>query len=238
MTRSLACGLVKKWSTFATASAATFAALAGHGRPDLFEVGTPPWSPLSKEVAHLGGVSWRFGPHNGHDLATEEGAVKIVAAIRQHRPKNVWLAVPCGEQKMLAQKRHRSEKMLANALVVATEALKLGANVHDEYPSYHDSRETPTRRTLREQLHEARFDGCTASVRTSEGKLIRKSWTILTSSERMAEVMNKRRGGGHAHANVKEGSWASTDFYPKAMVKKIATVIMEKPRYDGLYEET
>ena len=63
------------------------------GKPYFVEICAPWDSSLCEEYEKQGGRVDRLGLHNGYDLSTRHGYQKAVAFLREHRPRNVHMAL-------------------------------------------------------------------------------------------------------------------------------------------------
>ena len=51
---------------------------------------------LVKTVEQMGGTGMRLGVFNGYNLLSDAGLQRVLEAIRRHRPKVLWVSMPCG----------------------------------------------------------------------------------------------------------------------------------------------
>ena len=150
-----------------------FSDLSRHGRTDLVELCCPEDSLISKTVEELGGTAQCFGLHNGCDLSRRKGRDVVGQYLYKHRPRHLWISVPCGpwsrlqqlntrtpEQLKSLQDKHRAgRRMLRHAVDMAKLQLVLGGEVHWEHPRHAYSWQEPCVSALRSQLRDARLDG-------------------------------------------------------------------------------
>ena len=165
--------------------------------------------------------------------------------IERHNPRYLWISTPCGPysivqngnevkaEKLLKVKRRWARKIVENALVLATAQIHAGRLFCWEWPRSNLAWDLPCMtkflRDFKEVLHLAHLDGCAVGLRSARtGKLHLKQWRIMTNCDKMAKVLELRCQGNHEHEPIVGADTPRSAFYPKPMVRKIATVILDK----------
>ena len=132
----------------------------------------------------------------------------------------MWFSLPCGpnrpvqnlNQKNLEQirnpkkKRRKAKRIIRRCLKLAREQVNRGGHIGWEWPrtnlGWQDTEIQSFFRSLSQEglLHVARLDGCQVGVMAHDsGLLMKKPWTIKTTSANMARTLDLSCPGDHEH---------------------------------------
>ena len=216
-------------------------------RDGLWEVACAPHSWLSEaaEQHHL--RPRRINLANGYDLYRPETWVELGRLRLKHRPKRIWLSLPCTkwspftslnfqtpEEKIALETARRRERRLLRfvvAFVKDTLDEDDSTQFYFEWPiPCFGWRQEPMVDVARQlQLRgvpwlDCRVDGCNYGMRDSEGiGFIRKRWLIKTTDEKFHQVFRTKVCPGHHQHTVIEGKETTrSSYYPWRMVQAIA----------------
>ena len=216
-------------------------------RDGLWEVACAPHSWLSEaaEQHHL--RPRRINLANGYDLYRPETWVELGRLRRKHRPKRIWLSLPCTkwspftslnfqtpEEKVALETARRRERRLLRfvvAFVKDTLDDDDAAQFYYEWPTPCFGWRQPPMLDLAEHLQQrgvpwldCRVDGCNYGMKDSDGiGFIRKRWLIKTTDEKFHQTFRaKVCPGHHQHTTIEGKETARTSYYPWRMVQAIA----------------
>ena len=186
-----------------------FEDLKGSQRPLLMEICCTPESILT-EVVQKGerhsGAAVRCSLFNGCDLSKGSGVRLVLERVKTERPRNVWISHPCDpysplqhlnertetQRLELEEKRRHAQKVYIGASVIFRFCVEQGIHCTWEWAEKCEAWRLPVMQALRKryQLHEAVTSGCRVNLRTKlDQKLMRKGWRIVTTQERLAQVL-------------------------------------------------
>ncbi len=221
--------------------------LINTGRIRLVELCCSPKSSVAETMENLGGKgsAIRCSSWNGYDLSTDSGTKEALKLVETSRPKDVWISTRCGpfcqiqssnqrtpkQVKELAQKQADVMIEYRNAMKVARLQKKLGGQVHWEWPSYCEARRLDEIRQFMEELDMVygEIDGCTCGLKDPKsGELIKKPWTIATTSETMQRAMNTRCQGNHNHADGQGKLAALSAYYTPAFARRAVRAMLKE----------
>ena len=189
----------------------------------LVEVFCSPNSELTRQTIQLHGSAMRFGLAQG-DLATPSGRRQLFETIVTHKPKHVWLSPTCGpwcswsvlnESKSMMmfqniqQLREDHLYQIALGIVLLRHQTTNRRHLHWEQPRRSLMFKSPLLQELINATHAAEFDMCRMGELKDpiSQKLIQKSMTVQTTSQRMYEGLHGRHcNRNHEHQRL-EGSF-------------------------------
>eukprot|EP00435_Cladocopium_sp_Y103_P011911 s1821_g3.t1 len=201
-------------------------------------------SGISEAVEKLGGKAIRCGLHNGCDLLRESGVVKVMQIVEEEKPDVIWVSFPCGPtssiqelNKLTAEGREKirkkvvkSRKLVSNGVRVLEQQAASGRHVIQEWPrgnrawGFNAIKNFWNRIYERQQVYEARVDGCSYGLRVPEG-LMKKPW-LLRSTTSSVWNLHKLCTKDHEHVPCEGGQRTRLSaFYPPAMCRRVAHVI-------------
>lgn len=169
---------------------------------DLMEVCCPPDSRLSQTFLDNSRKAIRVGLP-AHDLSRSKDTDEVIKMIHRHRPKVLWISLPCGpyspiqhlfnettpeQQAALLLKKKRSRKLIRNALPLVRAQLEEGGQVCWEWPSNNGGWKLPELKVLHDlmnqfkEAHHAHVHGCAYGVKNAMGVHLKKPWKVLCTS--------------------------------------------------------
>ena len=158
-------------------------------------------SGICNAVEQLGGKGIRCGLHNGCDLMKESGVQKVIEIINKEEPDLVWVSFPCGPtssiqelnkltmegREKIRKKVVKSRKLVANGTRIMDHQASTGRHVIQEWPvgnrawGFNSIKNFWNRIYGRQQVFEARVDGCAYGLRVPEG-LMKKPWVLRSTT--------------------------------------------------------
>lgn len=173
---------------------------------DLLELCCPPDSRLVSTMLDHGQRALRIGLP-AIDLSTKVGLQEVKGMIKKHRPKVLWISLPCGpyspiqklfnedtpekKEKSLLRKRH-ARKWIRNGIEAARTQLHLGGDLGWEWPKNKDGWHVQEMRQFLQALkhlgvyHEANIHGCAHGLDTQKANYLKKPWQVVLTSQMMA----------------------------------------------------
>ena len=133
---------------------------------------------LAETAINNGGAAMRCGLYNGCDLTRREGLDKVLAIIREKRPRLGWFSPDFGpfsiaqngnqgtaaQSGALRMKQARARIMLKSCTICMKEILKYGGEIAGEQPGTCGSwRDTWS--GMKEQLHAIKLHGCAIGLK-------------------------------------------------------------------------
>ena len=221
--------------------------IAGGVAPvDVMEVCCEADSLLVTMVEKNGGRGIRLGLFNGFDLLTDAGLQKALQAVREHRPKVLWISMPCGAtspiqhlneltpeaKKKSMQRRARSRRLVKNGVKVMNEQVYLGGEVLQEWPFPNDAWK---QREIREFWHSLqsigreetiRLDGCAFGLRCEQG-MMKKPWMLRCSKPGLFTALNRRCNGRHEHVPTLGVRARRSALYTPSLCRLAARCVMQ-----------
>ena len=226
----------------------TFYQCVGDKMPpmDVMEVCCEEDSLLVTMVEQRGGRGMRLGLFNGYDLLTDSGLQKAVQAVREHRPRVLWISMPCGAtspiqhlneltpeaRKKSMKRRQRSKKLVRNGVKLMNEQLCLGGEVLQEWPFPNDAWRQREVQELWQALEQAgrsetvRVDGCAYGLRCEEG-FLKKPWMLRSSRPGLFTALGRRCNGLHSHVPTLGVKARRSALYTPSMCRVAARCIMD-----------
>ena len=150
----------------------------------------------------------------GHDLFRLDQQNAVIDDLEKHRPKLVWIALPCTmwspwqninyfwRKEELRRLRRKQRKLVRFAVYVARLQLALGGDVVFEHPKGSAMWKDPSMAPIREdpRCFPVTLDMCRFNLRArSDNGLMRKPTTLLMSSEEIEDAVKLHCRGGHQH---------------------------------------
>ena len=220
---------------------------------DVMEVCCEEDSLLVKTVEQMGGTGVRLGLFNGFDLMSDSGLQRALEAVRFHRPKVLWISMPCGATspiqhlneltpeawKKSQQRRRKSKKLVKNGVRLMAEQIWCGGQVLQEWPFPNDAwkqREiVDFWNTLAsmDRCETVRLDGCTVGLRSDDG-LMKKPWMLKSTAPGMFSTLNRRCDGTHDHVPTLGARARRSALYTPQMCRLAARCIL-KAEAGGVY---
>lgn len=225
-----------------------FSACIENGVPpvDVMEVCCEADSLLVTMVEKAGGRGIRLGLFNGFDLLTDAGLQKALRAVREYRPRYLWISMPCGAtspiqhlneltpeaRKKSMQRRSRSKRLVRNGVKVMNEQLVLGGELLQEWPFPNDAWH---QREIREFWHSlqaigreeiVRLDGCAFGLRCEQG-LMKKPWMLRCSKPGAFTALGRRCDGRHEHVPTLGARARRSALYTPSLCRLAARCIMQ-----------
>ena len=236
-----------------------FEDLKGSRRPLLMEVCCTPESILSEVVQKLeghSGAAVRCSLFNGCDLSQGSGVKLVLERIRLERPRNVWISPPCDpfsplqhlnsrteeQRRELEEKRQHAQKVYVGASVIFRFCVEQGIHCTWEWAERCEAWRLPIMQKLRKSysLHEAVTQGCRVNLRTKlEQRLMRKGWRIVTTHERLAQVMARpcRCPAGTQHDQCTGQDTARTGLYTKEYARLVHKALKYELNHHAVLQE-
>ena len=213
---------------------------------DVMEVCCEEDSLLVTMVEQRGGRGMRLGLFNGYDLLTDSGLQKPIQSLREHRPRVLWISMPCGAtspiqhlneltpeaKKKSMKRRQRSKKLVRNGVKLMNEQLCLGGEVLQEWPFPNDAWRQREVQELWHALEQAgraeviRVDGCAYGLRCEEG-FLKKPWMLRSSRPGLFTALGKRCNGQHEHVPTLGVKARRSALYTPSMCRAAARCIMD-----------
>ena len=220
--------------------------LTNGDRYDFVEFCCSPNSRLTEECIRRGGKAYRINLANGYDLSTRNGVDKAIHWVRQNKPREAWISLPCGpwsvmqnmNQRTLEQiqrlnkKRSHSKRMIKLMVEIIQVLIEIGCKPVYEWPLRCSGWTlTEVQPILKALPYKSRVDGCQYDMRTVDtDELILKSWRIQCATLEQSCRITKTCSRDHNHAPIEGGDRVNaTSYYPQRMVKKWVTEMMKQP---------
>ena len=220
-------------------------------RLNLLEVFCSAQSQLTHQSQRLGFRADRFGLQQG-DLQTADGRAKLFQTVCRHRPQNVWFSPSCGpwsgfsclngSQSMqawdaLQESRMRHVEQVALGIVLLRFQRQQNRHFHWEQPRGSIMFKLPYLQEALYYLLSVDVDLCTAGeLKDPEnGKLIKKTLTIMTTSNNMVRsLIGLRCNNLHEHQTVEGKTHVQgkainrstfTENYPRKFARRLAMLM-------------
>ena len=236
-----------------------FEDLKGSSRPLLMEVCCTPNSILTEVVRSSEGredAAVRCSLFNGCNLSKGSGVRLVLERIDLERPRNVWISPPCdpysplqhlnerteSQRQELEEKRKHAQKLDIGASVVFRYCMDQGIHCTWEWAERCEAWRLPVMQKMRSryQLFEAVAQGCRVNLRTKkDGRLMKKGWRIVTSHERMSQLMNLpcRCETGFSHGQCTGQDTARTGLYTKEFAKRVYEALRFELNHHSVLQE-
>ena len=243
-------GLAAKVMLFASVMLASATSLMSSfsldDRDGLWEMACAPHSWLSDAASRQGLNPRRINLEAGFDLYKKETWDYLRDLRRKHRPRRLWISLPCTKwckwtslnyssperQALLESYRRRERRMLWMMYWFLAEALEEDPELllYWEWPfpcEGWNQRPLLALQTLLLKhgmdLHQCRLDGCAYGLRSSSGELMLKKWMIKTNDEHFhqqfrAKVCTKN----HHHCPIEGAETSKSAYYPWKLCESLA----------------
>ena len=175
----------------------------------------------------------RLSIGTGFDLLTHDGTQSALNELVTRSPRYSWFATPCTpwcswqrvnlananekEWKKLKGQQTKARRLYRHALYLAEQIIAFGGDMAWEWPRSCDAWWLPEVQSFikkhGEKLYFAELDGCMVGTRDpASGKLVRKGWTIMTTSWRLCKALSLRCSHHEKHPVI-QGSITSSTAY-------------------------
>ena len=224
------------------------------GKPyDLFEVFCGSESKLTEQVQNLKGQSKRFGLDQGN-LHTTEGRRHLFTEVCRHKPKNIWMSPVCKPWSQWSNlNSHRSIELwnkihearyemliqVALCLVLCRHQHRHQRHAHWEQPRGSHMMLLPYLNEIFQYMLCAKPDMCTAGDLKDpvNQKFMRKSMNIMTTSQRLYDVLQYHKcEGDHVHQSIEGSTYVHglrvlrsqfSEDYPRKFARLVAKTVMK-----------
>lgn len=215
--------------------------------PDFVEVACSPTSSLSSAFERLGYSAKRINYREGFDLESKTGTALFQQEVRMHRPRMIWVSLPCTRISPLTNLTARNEEQWAAFEKRQARDMKRAEEVSEGVCSTLDDGsdfawEWPSNavkgwrskailklirkmRSLGRPIFWCKFHGCAYGL-TFNGVPVMKQWTVLTSSRQLWLALQKRCPGHLDHAECRGVAAQASAYYPAAMVNAVTKAII------------
>ena len=200
--------------------------LANFGRYAFVEVCCSPQSVLTSVCTQLGGKAYRINLANGYDLTTSKGIDAAKAWVKQNRPKEAWISLPCTpwspmqnltpltpeREFTLRKQRKEARRMIRKAIDLVKFMIECDCNPCWEWPLRATSwgLDEVVNQLLKLLPFKSRPDGCAFGMKAVDvNELVLKSWRVQCRTEEQANRINIQCQGNHTHVPI-EGSVGQT----------------------------
>ena len=232
-------------------------------RIDVMEIFCGEHSQLTHQCNQLGFKAERFGYAQG-DLQTSVGRQSLFQRLAQCRPRHVWVSPSCGPWSgfstlngsrsiaawdELQALRHQHLSQVALCVVIFRFQRSQRNHFHWEQPRGSLMFKLPYLQEVFYYLLATDVDLCTAGDMRdpTNGKHIRKTLTILTSSKQMVQQLSMHRCSGQHEHQVIEGQVKVsgetmnrsryTENYPRKFARKLAIMMCKvKTMKEGIHQ--
>ena len=215
---------------------------------DVLELCCGPESLLLQEVQRAGGRGGRAGLFNNCDLMKNEGLQNVLNMIKQHRPRWLWISLPCGPSSPIQNlneiteegkrkgdlRRKKSKAMVKRALIVARYQLELGGEVAQEWPrgnyawKWDIIEKFWSELRAQDRCHDVLVDGCQFGL-MDKGWPIKKPWRIRVTDETHLKSLHRLCPGDHEHAPCLGGGLPErTGRYTPSFCRTAAKAMMQQ----------
>ena len=224
------------------------------GKPyDLFEVFCGSKSKLTEQVQNLKGQSKRFGLDQGN-LQTTEGRRHLFTEVCRHKPKNIWMSPVCQPWSQwsnlnshrsielwnkIHEERHEMLIQVALCLVLCRHQHRNQRHAHWEQPRGSHMMLLPYLNEIFQYMLCAKPDMCTAGDLRDpvNQKFMRKSMNIMTTSQRLYDVLQYHKcEGDHEHQSIEGSTYVHglrvlrsqfSEDYPRKFARLVAKTVMK-----------
>ena len=220
-------------------------------RVDIMEVFCGENSQLSHQCKQLGFRAERFGKAQC-DLQTQQGRKQVFQFHHSHRPKHLWFSPSCGpwsnwshlngSKSLLAwdnlyHSRLQHLEQIALGIVLFRHQRFHGDHFHWEQPRGSLMFKLPYLSEAFHHLLSVDFEMCIAGklVDPQNGKPIRKAMTLMTTSQRLVDMLSRCRCTNQHEHQVIEGTTTFqghsmnrsefTERYPRKFARKVVLVL-------------
>eukprot|EP00435_Cladocopium_sp_Y103_P013529 s1772_g3.t1 len=220
-------------------------------RLDVLEIFCGPQSQLTQQSQQLGLKAERFGLQQG-DLQTTQGRHDLFKILCTRRPRNVWFSPKCGPWSgysclngsksieawdELQRQRMSSLEQIALGVVILRHQRQREDHFHWEQPRGSLMFKLPYLQEVMYYLLAVDVDLCVAGELKDpvNGKLIRKTLTILSTSHKMIDALSGLRcDHQHEHQIIEgqvyyQGQYINrstfTENYPRKFARRLAKVL-------------
>ena len=238
------CNITHSLSVLSSEVASAFSACVDLGKTTLIEVCCTADSSLSRAVLAAGGTIHRCSFWNGFDLTKQKGLQNLLNTIKQRQPKHIWFSPPCGPESPIQNMNQRNDEQTKALRQKRQTVLKIqrsiacamracmnsdwGCCVWLEQPTQCGSLRHEPFRSLLQHLFVAKTHGCAWGLRNKENELLKKPWSVYSSSP-LVRRLERRCVGNHSHAQCLSGAAAISASYPTQLCTMLARIFLNKP---------
>ena len=215
--------------------------------PDFVEVACSPTSSLSTAFEKMGYTTKRINYREGYDLENRTGTKLFQQEVKMHRPRMIWVSLPCTRNSPLTNLTQRNEEQWAAFEKRQARDMKRAEEVSDgvcdtleggtdfawEWPSNAAkgwrskaiAKLIRRMRQLNRPIFWCKLHGCAYGL-TFNGVPVMKQWTVLTSSRSLWLALQKRCPGHESHAECRGVIAQASAYYPAAMVTAVTKAMI------------
>ena len=236
-----------------------FSSLVLDQRPLLMEVCCGKDSALTRAVQELEGresAAVRCGLWNSHELGNTEGVKLVLEQIAALRPGMVWISPPCepyspfqrtnqrteAQKEELRNRRQEVLKMYVGCSILWHYCVQQGIHVVWEWPEQCDAWRLPLIQDMirRYNPHVSRTKGCQVNVRDGTGKLVQKGWKVMTTHQRLAELLHRpcRCDRQYGHGRGSSRVWDGSGAYTKEFCRLVVQATQQELSMHGVLQES
>ena len=215
--------------------------------PDFVEVACSPTSSLSAAFEKLGYTTKRINYREGFDLESKTGTALFQQEVKLHRPRMIWVSLPCTRISPLTNLTQRNDEQWAAFEKRQAKDMKRAEEISDgvcstlddgsdfawEWPSNAAkgwrskgiSKLIRKMRQLGRPLYWCKIHGCAYGL-TFNGVPVMKQWTIMTSNKSLWMSLQKRCPGHEDHAECRGVVAQASAYYPAGMVTAVTKAMV------------
>ena len=222
-----------------------------NSRTDILEVFCGAHSQLTHQCRQLGFKAERFGREQC-DLQTRQGREQVFRYQISHRPKHVWFSPSCGPwsgwshlngsksiqawDELQRTRMHHLEQIALGIVMFRHQRIS-GDHFHWEQPRSSLMFRLPYLAEAFHYLLSVDFEMCVAGklVDPQNGKPIRKGMTIMSTSQRLVDMLSRCRCSNHHDHQTIEGRTTYqgqnlnrseyTERYPRKFARRVVLVL-------------
>ena len=221
----------------------------------VWEVCCSPESSLTKEARRQGFCATRWSWESGFDLGSAAKVDQMISQIPRMKPTRVWASPKCtssiqnlthqtDQQRFeLQKKRMRTRREIRHLIRMFKAAYSRKPGHVELYMECPKSATYCWRMKEWEDfrswmminhgqpLYWTEIHGCMFGLKSETGKLLNKSWYVLTTDYEFSMAATVKCDGSHEHQHViglGTGAVHSTSYYPQRMVERIVQIWKKK----------
>ena len=235
-----------------------FEGLISNRRLDFLEIACEPDSVLSETFIARTGRSdsaSRCSLWSGHDLSRPEGLAMTLEQIRVLRPKMVWISPPCGpyspmqnvNQRNSAQirdlqaKREVAKRIYESTREIVKTCLQMGTHVTVQVSEKSEAWRLLVFQDLRYHmgLFSCVVKGCAVGLKGQEGLLMQKGWRLVTSHQRLSEMLAKpcRCPANYKHAKCEGKNAVQSARYTREFARLVYEALSREGSFTRVVQE-
>ena len=193
---------------------------------------------------------------NSQDLGQQEGVQIVLEQMEALRPGVVWLSPPCeayspvqrtnqrseAQKEELRTKRKKAIGMYVGCSVIWHYCVQHGIHVAWEFPEKSDAWRPPLVQDMirRYSPHVTITKGCQVNARDGAGKLVQKGWKMMTTHQRLSELLHKPC---KCHRNYEHGKGETivgtgTMGYTREFGRLVVQAVQQELSFHGVRQES